>query len=375
MVGVAAHITAAAVGGPRYDPSLTSAERSSERNGVWMCQTHAKFIDDNPNDYPVATLERWKRQHEDWIYSRVANTENHVRNGVTRVAITDLGRFQQKSEVKLGRNNVIFGYNNSGKTTFCQAIAAFSGGPNYKKFASRFNFCNGSPQNSIIEIGIARNDALTTVRLSQQDLRFRRTTADSRHRLHIEVNGNIAPHWPQSLFNAILLEDVFQKPRLLRSSVRTAIGWLAEQLHTSAQAIWDSLRDEIFLTSEFGFKFRRSGIFKLDVLVPGQTLYLPFEALSLGEQKVSFVDLLLKFIRSDPRSTPWFLILDTGFISILDLETKQKLFDRLSILEDPTIQTIFLCALSMLNRNKAFKRRRRKPRWVFCSREPFWDGS
>jgi hypothetical protein len=32
-------------------------------------------------------------------------------------------------------------------------------------------------------------------------------------------------------------------------------------------------------------------------------------------------------------------------------------------------------APSTLKRNKAFKRRRRKPRLVFCSREPFWDGS
>src|SRR5258706_16076503 len=82
MLGVAAHITAASVGGPRYDSSLSSAERSSDRNGVWMCQNHSKLIDDNPQDYPVSTIERWKRQHEDWVFSIIANTNNHTRNGI-----------------------------------------------------------------------------------------------------------------------------------------------------------------------------------------------------------------------------------------------------------------------------------------------------
>jgi hypothetical protein len=42
MVGVGAHITAAAPGGPRYDGSLTAEERAGEANGIWMCQLHGK---------------------------------------------------------------------------------------------------------------------------------------------------------------------------------------------------------------------------------------------------------------------------------------------------------------------------------------------
>ena len=36
-IGVAAHITAASKGGPRYDESLTSHERKSYDNGIWLC--------------------------------------------------------------------------------------------------------------------------------------------------------------------------------------------------------------------------------------------------------------------------------------------------------------------------------------------------
>lgn len=34
IVGVAAHITAASAGGPRFDPSLTEGQRRSPQNGI-----------------------------------------------------------------------------------------------------------------------------------------------------------------------------------------------------------------------------------------------------------------------------------------------------------------------------------------------------
>jgi hypothetical protein len=46
-IGVAAHITAAAPNGPRYDPSLTSAQRRRHLNGIWLCRlrgTLARFV-------------------------------------------------------------------------------------------------------------------------------------------------------------------------------------------------------------------------------------------------------------------------------------------------------------------------------------------
>ena len=46
-IGVAAHITAAAEGGPRYEPELTSEERKSSENGIWLCQNCAKLVDND----------------------------------------------------------------------------------------------------------------------------------------------------------------------------------------------------------------------------------------------------------------------------------------------------------------------------------------
>lgn len=45
MDGIAAHITAAAQGGPRYCPILTAEERSSIDNGIWLCSKCSILID------------------------------------------------------------------------------------------------------------------------------------------------------------------------------------------------------------------------------------------------------------------------------------------------------------------------------------------
>ncbi len=76
MVGVAAHITAAAKGGPRFDKDLEPEERADESNGVWMCQIHGKLVDDTASRHTVAELKRWKSQHEDWVFKRVPHPQD-----------------------------------------------------------------------------------------------------------------------------------------------------------------------------------------------------------------------------------------------------------------------------------------------------------
>lgn len=63
--GVAAHICAAAPGGPRYDPNMTKEERSSQDNGIWLCSNCSKIIDRDPKRYTVEILKEMKKNAEE----------------------------------------------------------------------------------------------------------------------------------------------------------------------------------------------------------------------------------------------------------------------------------------------------------------------
>ena len=63
-IGVAAHITAASPGGPRFDASINQSQRASADNGIWLCQSCAKLIDNDASSFPVELLHAWKKQAE-----------------------------------------------------------------------------------------------------------------------------------------------------------------------------------------------------------------------------------------------------------------------------------------------------------------------
>jgi hypothetical protein len=84
-IGVAAHITAASVGGPRYDPELSQEERMLPSNGIWLCQVCAKLIDSDEERYPVDLIRRWKRDAEGEALSRVEGRHRTTQNDNLKV--------------------------------------------------------------------------------------------------------------------------------------------------------------------------------------------------------------------------------------------------------------------------------------------------
>lgn len=74
-IGVAAHITAAAAGGPRFDPSLKPDQRSAAANGIWLCQSCAKLIDSDEIRFTKKLLLCWKSSAETLAKSRLQSPE------------------------------------------------------------------------------------------------------------------------------------------------------------------------------------------------------------------------------------------------------------------------------------------------------------
>jgi hypothetical protein len=63
-VGVAAHITAASPDGPRYDSAMSSEQRTSANNGIWLCQKCAKLVDNDSARYAIKMLINWRTTAE-----------------------------------------------------------------------------------------------------------------------------------------------------------------------------------------------------------------------------------------------------------------------------------------------------------------------
>lgn len=89
-VGVASHITAAASGGPRYDPNLTREQRRHQSNGIWLCQTHGKAVDSDEGHFTVEMLRDWKRLAEERSFAAIILTDE-AQEQTTSAAVLEAG--------------------------------------------------------------------------------------------------------------------------------------------------------------------------------------------------------------------------------------------------------------------------------------------
>ncbi|MDO7910782.1 hypothetical protein Q6A49_09590 [Pseudomonas sp. 22-AL-CL-001] len=90
-IGVAAHICAAASGpgAKRYDPNQTKAERKHFDNGIWMCYSCSKLIDNEEAYHTADRLREMKAAHQAYVSSLVGvipmapfEAENKIRAGI-----------------------------------------------------------------------------------------------------------------------------------------------------------------------------------------------------------------------------------------------------------------------------------------------------
>ncbi|MCK5614811.1 hypothetical protein KAR91_73800, partial [Candidatus Pacearchaeota archaeon] len=106
-IGVAAHITAAAPGGPRYDTTLSSEQRKHVSNGIWLCQNHAKLIDSDNRHFSVDDLKDWKMHAEARSFSEIVNstqkssTDGVLTNNEDVQTVLDLLLEYSKSDLSL----------------------------------------------------------------------------------------------------------------------------------------------------------------------------------------------------------------------------------------------------------------------------------
>jgi hypothetical protein len=102
-IGEAAHISAAANGGPRYDPLLSVVERSGIDNGIWLCSNCADLIDKDERRYSVKVLKAWK------VLAEIESAER-IKAMATSTANVYDGPYLEAVLIKVGGMRINEGY-------------------------------------------------------------------------------------------------------------------------------------------------------------------------------------------------------------------------------------------------------------------------
>ncbi|VWC20530.1 putative lipoprotein [Burkholderia aenigmatica] len=97
-VGEAAHIYGANPGSARYEPAMTSAERSAITNAIWLCSNCHKKVDDDPLRYPAGLMFEWQRAHESHIAEQIGKSAADIRRRYEQRHLEELGRLSYLSE-------------------------------------------------------------------------------------------------------------------------------------------------------------------------------------------------------------------------------------------------------------------------------------
>jgi hypothetical protein len=112
-VGVAAHITSASPGGPRFNPLITSEQRSHADNGIWLCQNCAKLIDNDAQRYLETLLKAWKAIAEDRALNAIGKTAQVQPESEAekkrRAILPHIGKIVTHSLINTGRAVQILG--------------------------------------------------------------------------------------------------------------------------------------------------------------------------------------------------------------------------------------------------------------------------
>lgn len=97
-LGEAAHIYGANPGSARFDPNMSSIERSAIANAIWLCCNCHKLIDDDPLKYPAGLLFEWQKDHERMTAEQIGRRSIEVRHRYEKRHLEEFGRLSYLAE-------------------------------------------------------------------------------------------------------------------------------------------------------------------------------------------------------------------------------------------------------------------------------------
>lgn len=287
--GIAAHIHAAAPGGPRYNPQMSSDERKHISNGIWMCRAHGNLIDADYTEYSASTLRDWKSQAE----KRASDSLKWP----TQEAIS-----KDATLIQLGNKIIYFAHWNavhSQEWSF-KLVAPFIGNSNLiKNYALEFSSLPEAEQYVVIE---SQGDARKILDIKIEIL------SEGRYLLLISVDKKPTPTNPHDLGMDLRVDDTGDIS-ILNGDLATVKGIDAAKQKISI--CMSTIKGEMEGAKELGsFATHYYNEYKDDLEMFGKLILLELIRLSLipigranKDDKVASLHFVKRFLNVDIKST------------------------------------------------------------------------
>lgn len=93
LVGEAAHIYGARLGGPRFQYDMTDTARAEITNGIWLCRNCHRKVDQDPQRYTSLLLFQWREQHEAFIADQLGSPGDRAEYEAESAVLRQFGHY------------------------------------------------------------------------------------------------------------------------------------------------------------------------------------------------------------------------------------------------------------------------------------------
>jgi hypothetical protein len=338
ITGEAAHIWSATEGGPRGQGGLTEADLRHTQNGIWLCRTHAKIVDEKRGvHFPAALLMSYRDLHE----ARIAREQQGIARRmawIDRVTVAYSAVFEPLAQMTLAKVTLVIGNNASGRTALCEWISAFERPDLLKRWQTGSRF----------------TPLRIELKLFDPDEHSIGLGIDAARQFHFDVN-DVGVAYNPFPFRPIWLRDDWSIPMPDNDD-----DWIASLLGIDSYVVRNVLRE----VREDANAFTRNP--RIEVDDEGHrrirahntdALDLPLRVFSTGERGRLLVDVAIALARTSARFVPTILLLD-GFITSFDSQNLRTVAARLASAENQ-----FQSILFMVSPRDNDAMRRMSPAW------------
>jgi hypothetical protein len=324
ITGEAAHIWSAAEGGPRGQGGLTESALGRAQNGIWLCRTHAKIVDEKRGArFPAALLMSYRDLHE----ARIAREQQGIARRMTwldRVIVARGPVFEPLAQMTLAKVTLVIGGNASGRTALCEWISAFERPELLKRWSTGSRF---SPLRIVLKLFDPGEQSIGL-------------GIDAERRIYFEVN-DVGVAYNPFPFRPIWLRDDWSIPIPDDDD-----DWIASSLGIDSYVVGNVLKE----VSEDADAFTKNPRIEVDGegrrRIHAENIDardLPLRVFSTGERGQLLVDVAIALARISARFVPTILLLD-GFITSFDPQYLQAVANRLASAENQFQSVLFRVA-------------------------------